>query len=279
MKNFLNREIDRFLQYKKTVRGFSENSYKTYKLNLEESKKYIDIEIKDEKYYINLMPYRLYISKKSKKTIAKKISIIRSFVQFLQENSYKVKLIGDELVKVPKSLPKPIDEKYIKEAYVKATAEEKILILFLYGFGLRISELSNLKKVDIGENWIRVVGKGDKTRNIPIVPFVKEIIKQYIKENNNLNYIFEKNGQKLSENILRYKIGKVFSKIGIKATPHQLRHSYASGLLNSGARINDVSILLGHSSLSTTEIYTKLDSGYKMKNYQNAHPLCNKKGE
>jgi len=95
MKNFLNREIDRFLHYKKAVRGFSENSYKTYKLNLEESKKYIDIEIKNEKYYINLMPYRLYISKKSKKTIAKKISIIRSFVQFLQENSYKVKLIGD----------------------------------------------------------------------------------------------------------------------------------------------------------------------------------------
>ncbi len=279
MKNFLNREIDRFLQYKKTVRGFNENSYKTYKLNLEESKKYIDIEIKNEKYYINLMPYRLYISKKSKKTIAKKISIIRSFVQFLRENSYKVKLIGDELVKVPKSLPKPIDVKYIKEAYIQATTEEKILILFLYGFGLRISELSNLKKVDIGENWIRVIGKGDKTRNIPIVPFIKETIKQYIKENNHLNYIFEKNGQKLSENILRYKIGKIFSKIGIKATPHQLRHSYASDLLNGGARINDVSILLGHSSLSTTEIYTKLGSNYKMKNYQNAHPLCNKKGE
>jgi len=136
-----------------------------------------------------------------------------------------------------------------------------------------------LKKVDIKEDWIRVVGKGDKTRNIPIIPFIKEIIKQYIKENNHLSYIFEKNGQKLSENILRYKIGKVFSKIGIKVTPHQLRHSYASDLLNGGARINDVSILLGHSSLSTTEIYTKLDSNYKMKNYQNAHPLCNKKGE
>ncbi len=274
MKNFFKKEIERFLQYKKTVKGFSENSYKTYELNLKEALEYIDMEKVDSLFIVNLMPYRLKISTKNKKTIAKKISIVRSFISFLQDNSYKIKLIGDDLIKVPKTLPKPIDFKYIKEALNSCNEEERLIILFLYGFGLRISELSNLKKENIKNSWIRVTGKGEKTRNIPILLSIKAEIDKYLIQKKTFIYVFEKNGRRLSENSLRYKVNKIFKQIGIKATPHQLRHSYASDLLNRGGRISDVSMLLGHSSLSTTEIYTKLDSSYKLKNYKKAHPLC-----
>jgi len=86
-------------------------------------------------------------------------------------------------------------------------------------------------------------------------------------------FLFEKNGERLSENSLRYIITKVFKRISIKVTPHQLRHSYATELLNGGAPIVDVSELLGHSSMATTQIYTKLGSSLKEQNYKKAHPL------
>ena len=78
---------------------------------------------------------------------------------------------------------------------------------------------------------------------------------------------------KLSEDSLRYKLSKIFKRIGLKVTPHQLRHSFATGLLNEGARIEDVSELLGHESIATTQIYTQLASHLKMKSYNSAHPL------
>jgi integrase/recombinase XerC len=86
-------------------------------------------------------------------------------------------------------------------------------------------------------------------------------------------FFFEKNGVKLSEDSLRYKLNKTFKRIGLKVTPHQLRHSFATSLLNGGARIEDVSELLGHESLATTQIYTQLASDLKMQSYNSAHPL------
>ncbi len=276
MKSFLKSSIERFLNYKKKIKGFSDTTIRTYRLNLLEAIEYIDVVKEGNKIILQLMPYRLYISNRDKKTIAKKISIIRSFVEFLKNDAIDIKLLNDESVKLPKTLPKPVEFRYIKEALKVADEEEELIVLLLYGLGLRISELSNLKIEDIQNDWIRVKGKGDKTRNIPILPLLKSKIGSYIKRNIKKIYLFEKDGKKLSENALRYKVNKIFGKIGIKVTPHQLRHSYASDLLNSGGRISDVSKLLGHSSLSTTEIYTKLDSKYKLKNYKMAHPLSKK---
>ena len=276
MKSFLKNSISKFLHYKQKVRGSSEATLKTYRLNLLEAIDQVEIFKDGDMIVIQLMPYRLNIANKNKKTIAKKISIVRSFVNFLKDEGVALKLLNDDSIKTPKSLPKPIDLEHIKEVLKVASEEEELLLLLLYGFGLRISELSNLKITDIQNRWIRVVGKGSKTRNIPIVPLLKRKIELYLEKNSKKIYIFEKNGKKLSENILRYRVNKIFAKIGIKVTPHQLRHSYASDLLNSGGRINDVSKLLGHSSISTTQIYTKLDSEYKLKNYKMAHPLSQK---
>lgn len=87
-------------------------------------------------------------------------------------------------------------------------------------------------------------------------------------------FVFEDRGEKLSENSLRYIITKAFEKVGLKVTPHQLRHAYATELLNNHARIADVSELLGHASMATTQIYTKLGNALKMDHYLKSHPLC-----
>jgi len=147
-------------------------------------------------------------------------------------------------------------------------------VTMLYTLGLRISELAGLKMSDIGQEWIRVVGKGNKQRDLPLLGTTAKLLNKYVEENHPKQYLFEENSRKLSENSLRYTITKVFKRVALKVTPHQLRHSYATVLLNNNARIADVSELLGHSSMATTQIYTKLGSALKMQNYNKAHPLC-----
>jgi integrase/recombinase XerC len=144
----------------------------------------------------------------------------------------------------------------------------------LYTLGVRISELSSLKICDISDGWVRVLGKGNKQRDVPLLAHTKELLDEYLSTSLQKKFIFEKNGEKLSENSLRYIVIKVFGRVGLKVSPHQLRHSYASGLLNANAPIADVSELLGHSSMATTQIYTKLGSALKQQNYNLAHPLC-----
>ena len=150
---------------------------------------------------------------------------------------------------------------------------QKDIILILYGLGLRISELSHIKLIDIKDGWIVVDGKGNKTRQLPLLPILETSISLYKKQYLPRTYLFEKNGDRQNDAQLRYIIEKLFKSRGLKITPHQLRHSFATHLLEGGARISDISELLGHSSMATTQIYTKLSSSKKEKEYLNAHPL------
>ena len=118
-----------------------------------------------------------------------------------------------------------------------------------------------------------MTGKGNKTRQLPLLPSIQKMLLRYLELRTPRNYLFEKSGSALNIAQLRYKVTKLFKAQGIKATPHQLRHSFATHLLNNGARISDVSELLGHSSMATTQIYTKLASSKKMEEYTKAHPL------
>jgi len=151
---------------------------------------------------------------------------------------------------------------------------EQLIVTLLYTLGLRVSELSALRVESISDEWVRVLGKGNKQRDIPLLSKTKELIDDYLSKKEIKEFLFEKNGEKLSENSLRYIVNKVFKRVALKVTPHQLRHSYATALLNNSARISDVSELLGHSSMATTQIYTKLGSTLKQQNYNRAHPLC-----
>jgi integrase/recombinase XerC len=246
---------------------------------LREALSHVAIEEDEKKYTINLIPYRTKLVGKNKKTIYKKVTIFRSFCHYLRENELQITLVGDDSIKLGESLPKPIATSHIIEAVNLCNREEKLIVYLLYLLGLRISEVVNLKLENISAGWVSVKGKGDKIRQIPILDELKSVLDDYLKEHSPKVYLFEKDALALNENKMRYRVQKIFKKIGIKATPHQLRHAFASDLLNEGARINDVSELLGHSSLTTTQVYTKLGSSVKMKNYKNAHPLCRSENE
>ena len=273
MKKSLLKHKRNYLEYLEEIQGYSDLTVKSYDETLNELFNTLDIEIQEKVIQLNLMPYRIKIAHLNAKTISKKLSAIRGFANYLNDNGIKVKLKADDSIKVAKTLPKPISHKHIVEALEVAEIEEKIIVVLLYTLGLRISELSNIKLDDISSSWVRVTGKGNKQRDVPFLVKTKELLDYYIEIKTPKKFLFEKNRVKLSENSLRYIITKLFKKVSLKVTPHQLRHSYATSLLNNGAPIADVSELLGHSSMATTQIYTKLGSALKQQNYNKAHPL------
>ena len=274
MKKSIDRKRVEFLESLEEISGYSDLTVKSYDEALREAFSFIEIETEAEKTIFNLMPYRLKIAHLNSKTISKKLSAIRSFTSFLNDNGFSVSLTADDSVKVASTLPKPISHQRILEALKEADLQERLVVAMLYTLGLRVSELASLKLEDVSSSWVRVTGKGNKQRDVPLISSTKELMDEYLGSNYPKKFLFEKNREKLSENSLRYIITKVFGRISIKVTPHQLRHSYATSLLNGGAPIVDVSELLGHSSMATTQIYTKLGSALKQQNYNKAHPLC-----
>jgi len=277
MKEKLLSYAEGFLDYLFDVRGYSEHSITTYEIALRQMMEVSHFYEEEGFKVLDITPFRFTIVKNSKKTIVKKLSAVRSFVKYLEDQCHlPMKLIGDESIKVPQSLPKPIDETYITEVLAQANLEEKLLISMLYGLGLRISELAQLKLDDIKGQWIQILGKGNKVRELPLLNELQNLITVYVKEKHPKKYLFEKGNAPMNVAQLRYIITKLFKAAGIKATPHQLRHSFATHLLNNGARIADVSELLGHETMATTQVYTKLGSVKKMQEYMNAHPLAKK---
>jgi len=269
----LSLQIDNFLDFCFTIRGYSPNTITTYSINLFESINHVEIYDEKQSTIINLMPYRIWLKGKAKKTVYKKITIFRSFVSYLKDNDFNIIVENDENISIGTTLPKPILDSYIEEALVKCKVEDRVLILLVYALGLRISEVVSLKIKDIENGWVIINGKGGKVRQLPLLKNVNDLLDEYLCYSSNKEFVFEKNGVGLNQNQLRYKITLVFKEIGLKVTPHQLRHSFATNLLQNGARITDVSELLGHSSLESTQIYTLLSSTFKMDNYKNAHPL------
>ena len=273
MKKSIDSFKRKFLDSLKRYRGYSELTVRTYADVLDEAFEFIEITEESQHIVWNLMPYRIHIAKLNAKTISKKLSAIRSFSEFVNEEGLHVTLQADESVKVAKTLPKPVAHRHIVAAMQKCNLQEKLLVVMLYTLGLRISELASLELKNISNEWIRVIGKGNKQRDIPLLQNTRAVIDEYLTVFMVKKFLFEKNGEKLSENSLRYMITKIFKRVALKVTPHQLRHSYASSLLNAGAPIVDVSELLGHASMATTQIYTKLGSALKQQNYNKAHPL------
>ena len=278
MKEKLQNYSEEFLDYLLDVRGYSETSVITYEVALRQMMEVSHFYEEEGLNVLDITPFRFSIVKNSKKTIVKKLSAIRSFVKYLEDLCHlNIRLIADESIKVPQSLPKPIEEKYITEVLNSANIEEKLLISMLYGLGLRISELSDLKLEDIKGAWVQVHGKGSKVRELPLLNDLQKLIKNYLSQYHPKKYLFEKGNAPMNAAQLRYKLTKLFKDAGLKVTPHQLRHSFATHLLNHGARISDVSELLGHETMATTQVYTKLGSVKKMQEYMKAHPLADAK--
>jgi len=271
-KNYL----EDFCDYLLNLKNYSKLTVKTYKTPILDAIETSEIYEENNTIVFDITKYRIKIARQSPKTINKKLSSIQSYISFLETKNIELQQKGFNTVKNPESLPKPIQTDNIFESLEEASLEEKLIVIFIYSFGLRISELASLRLEDINSDWIRVIGKGNKQREIPSNEFAQSIYDEYIDTFNPSIYLFEKDKKPMSVRQLQYRVEKAFKKIGIKATPHQLRHSFATDLLNDGARINDISELLGHSSLKATGIYTKLNTNTKLKQYNMSHPL-NKK--
>ncbi len=273
----LKENINSFLYYIEKVRGYTSSSILTYRNALDEVLEVSQYFEEEGKITLDITPLRIKNINNSKKTISKKLSAVRSFIKFMREQKeIDIRLIGDSVIKVPKTLPKPLDKNIIDEILNSANRKESLIVTLLYGLGLRISELSGLKISDISREWVLVHGKGNKTREIPLLEPIYEQIKSYIEQESPKEFLLEKDGEAMKSSQIRYIFTKLFKKSGIKATPHQLRHSFATHLLQHGARISDVSELLGHSSMVSTQIYTQLGNSKKLNEYAKAHPLCTK---
>jgi len=271
----LSEQINNFLFYLEKIRAYAPNSLVTYENVLLEMYSVSHYYEEDEKVVLDITPLRLKIVNSSKKTIAKKLSAIRSFVKFMQEQQeVNIELIGNSVIKVPKTLPKPIDKNIINEVLESCNYKERLILTLLYGLGLRVSELAALELSNISNDWIKVKGKGNKERQVPLLEQIDREIGYYIKCENPKKFLFEKYDKEMNSHQIRYIFSKIFKRSGIKATPHQLRHSFATHLLHHGARISDVSELMGHSSMVSTQIYTQLENSKKLNEYAKAHPLC-----
>lgn len=232
----------------------------------------------------------------SARSQARIISGIKSFFKFLVLND-KIDVDPSELIESPqigKHLPEVLSLQEIDAIEDAIDLSEqlghrnKAIIEVLYSCGLRVSELLGLKISDIylDEQFINVIGKGDKQRLVPISPSALKEIKLWLDtrrlidvKKGNEDYVFlNKRGTKLSRVMVFYIVKELAEKAGVQKniSPHTFRHSFATHLLEGGANLRDIQEMLGHSSILTTEIYTHLDMNLLRDNILLYHPMNNK---
>ena len=289
----LNELIEEFLRYLLIDKGYSNNTIESYKRDLEKflefnkNKDINNISNEDLKKYIKY----LNTENLNEKSIARNISSIKSFYKFLVINKYIDSNVSEILYlpKIKKSLPNILTEEDIfKLLDIKPidnfSYRNKAMLELMYATGLRVSELINLKlqDIDLNQDIIRTFGKGSKERVIPIGDYAKEYLEKYIyKYRGNMlkreasEYLFLNNhGKQMTRQGFFKIIKKIAKEKGIHndLSPHTLRHSFASHLLKYGADLRTIQELLGHSDISTTQIYTHITNEELKKNYNEFHP-------
>lgn len=232
----------------------------------------------------------------SNKSINRKISSLKAFYKFLlKTKQIQINpLSKHKSLKSPTKLQIPFSEKELDNVLnlIKYPdgfdgVRDKLVIDLFYATGIRRIELINLKmqNVDLSNNTLKVLGKRNKERILPILPIISQNFKIYIAERANLELIKDRDyffltlkGVKLNESFVYRLINNYFSNVSekVKKSPHILRHTFATHLLNNGADINSVKELLGHSSLASTQVYTHSSLAELKKVYSNAHPRSQK---
>jgi len=275
----LKENINDFLYYLEKIKAYSSSSIETYRNVLFEMSESSYFYQKNMLYILDITPFKLKNHSNSKKIISKKLSAIRSFVNFMnRETEIEISLIGNVVseIKVPKILPQPIDNSIVYKIFKECNHEEKLIITLLYGLGLSTLELSLLELSHISKEKILL-----KEREVPLLPKLYEEIGVYLEINEPQNFLLEKNQQAMSISRIFYLCKKVLRKSGINASAHQLRHSFTTYLLHDGLKVSDISELLDHSPMTTIEIYPQLENSKKLNKYT-SYPLCdenNSKGE
>ena len=289
-------DINAYLVFVSQVKNLSENTTKSYERDLK--KLYLFLEKLNVTNYSDIKEEicsawigDLYSQNNKPKSIQRHLSSAKGFFRFLKKNGL-ISSSPFELVTAPKSsntLPdvlSPEDVEQLLNFKPSNTIEirDMAIVELMYSSGLRVSETVNINISDFEENmsFLRVIGKGSKTRLVPMGRFAINAINNWLNErekiSNNTDALFlNSKGSRLSVRSIQLRLKKMAIKQGLPPVhPHMLRHSFASHMLESSGDLRTIQELLGHSSLSTTQIYTKLDYQHLAKIYDKSHPRAKK---
>jgi integrase/recombinase XerC len=283
--------IDKFVKYLKTERNYSKHTISNYQRDL----KFLVSFLKDRKIDRSAArEYLLALEKRrfSRRSIARKLSSARSFFRFLSREKIIKQNPFENLLtpKLPKKLPNFLYPEEIKRLFDAPEenkpkgVRDKTILEVIYGTGLRVAEIIriNINDVDFDEGEIKVLGKGSKERIVLFGSHAKTAMKKYLKEGRPLflsgqttpALFINRRGGRLTARSIERMLVYYSKKGGItkKVTPHTLRHSFATHLLSGGADLRMVQELLGHVSLSTTQVYTHITKEHLKEVYDSAHP-------
>ena len=279
--------VSDFCNYLQFNKGLSENTVKAYRSDVLEFFKFLG---KDEINNVTLESFITSLSNKnqSENSKVRKISSINQYVQWFNSNSLEKQIIIDKISLktgsyLPETLPVSDITKMI-ETYESTNfldARNKVIIDFMYSTACRVSELTDVKisDVDFDDNFVKLQGKGSKQRIVPIGSELKKNLYSYLKirkelDTNESLLFLSRSKKKLDRTAVFRVIKKTAVKIGINASihPHTLRHSAATHMLEAGCDLRTLQEFLGHTSVSTTKIYTKLTKEFLVEIFNESHP-------
>ena len=293
--------VAQFLDYLGKERRYSTNTVNSYRIDLTQFIKFINVhegsgaQVFDGVKKSTIKSFLSYLMEKgqSPRSISRKLVTVRSFFKFLVRTGIVDSNPASQIKspKIPKKLPEFLPEEIIKHVLEAASEKAEIIedirdiaiIELLYSTGIRLHELIqlNVHDLDVKEMVVRVRGKGQKDRVIPVGRKAIDSVNNYIclkRKNviikNNEPLFTSRRGNRLSPRTIQIRLKKLFENVsvGTNITPHILRHTFATHLLNNGADIRAVKELLGHASLSSTQIYTHLKVDQLIKEYKQSHP-------
>ena len=296
-KYFLCRLIYDYLDFLENIKGLSKNTTSSYQRDLNKLSKFLqasDINgfngLSEE--ICSAWIADLFQHTVSARSIQRHISSAKGFFNYLK----KIGLVTDspfDLISSPKSpshLPSVLSPEEVSQLlnFKPKNAQEKrdlAIIELIYSSGLRVSEAVNVNLNDFedNKNFLRVLGKGSKTRLVPVGRYAQNAINDWMVEREKLstndNALFVNlRGNRISTRSVQERIKNIAIMQGLPpVNPHMLRHSFATHLLESSGDLRSIQELLGHSSLSTTQIYTRLDYQHLIKVYEKSHPRAHKK--
>ena len=295
--------LKKFLDYILKQKNYSSNTVKNYEIDILEFKDYLDkegINYLDIDYdFIKGYLMELYKRKLSRNSVARKLSSLRSFYKYLFNNDF-IDQNPFRYVATPKKekrLPKYLGVEDLENLFntpdlsAPLGQRDRLILEVLYASGLRVSELVNIKldDIDYSKNELRVLGKGNKERIAEFGDYCLEIIEMFIndgrkkildKHNKTCDYlIVNEHGNKITTRGIEKIIDNIVKKAALKkhVSPHMLRHTFATHLLNEGCDILTVQELLGHESLETTQVYTHVSNERLREVYLKCHPLNRRK--